>query len=61
MTKIERPIGQTLVQSLAQKYKGDIDTARANVEVYLTSPVGIGEHPDLVSAIDFTVTDYCRG
>ena len=52
MAKIERPIGQILVRSLTQKYKGDIDTARANVEVYLTSPVGIGEHPDLVSAID---------
>ena len=24
----------------------------ANVEVYLTSPVGIAEHPDLVAAID---------
>jgi len=47
-----KPIGQTLIQSLSQKYKGDIDTARANLEVYLTSPVGIGEHPDLVAAID---------
>ena len=52
MAKIERPIGQILVRSLAQKYKGDIETARANVVVYLTSPVGIGEHPDLVAAID---------
>ena len=47
-----KTIGQTLIQSLSQKYKGDIDTARANLEVYLTSPVGIGEHPDLVAAID---------
>ena len=25
---------------------------KANISVYLTSPVGIGEHPDLISAID---------
>ena len=26
--------------------------AKANIEVYLSNPTGIGEHPDLVEAID---------
>ncbi len=30
---------------------GEIDKARVNVEVYLHNPVGIGEHPDVLAAI----------
>ena len=26
--------------------------AKANIKVYLLNPVGIGEHPDLIAAID---------
>ena len=45
-------INETLKDALILKYQGDIATAKANIQVYLTSPVGIGEHPDLISAID---------
>ena len=45
-------INETLKDALILKYQGDIATAKANISVYLTSPVGIGEHPDLISAID---------
>ena len=31
--------------------KGNIDKARVNVEIYLHNPVGIGEHPDVLAAI----------
>ena len=30
---------------------GQIEQARINVEVYLHNPVGIGEHPDVMAAI----------
>ena len=45
-------INETLKDALTLKYKGDIATAKANIQVYLTYTVGIGEHPDLISAID---------
>ena len=45
-------INETLKDALLLKYQGDIATAKANIQVYLTYPVGIGEHPDLISAID---------
>ena len=45
-------INETLRDALVLKYQGDIATAKANISVFLTSPVGIGEHPDLISAID---------
>ena len=30
---------------------GKIDKAKTNVEIYLHNPVGIGEHPDVLGAI----------
>jgi len=41
-----------LLDALRKKYEADIAHAKANVEVYLKSPVGIGEHSDLVGAVD---------
>jgi len=41
-----------LVKALAKKYEADILNAKANIEVYVTNPAGIGEHPDLAAAMD---------
>ena len=34
------------------KLEGEVAVAKANIEVYMTNSVGIGEHPDLVAAIE---------
>ena len=41
-----------LLDALAEKYRGEKAYHKANIEVYLCNPVGIGEHPDLVGAVD---------
>ena len=41
-----------LLKALIQKLLGDIAVAKANIQVYSENPAGIGEHPDLVQAID---------
>ena len=41
-----------LREALILKYEGEIAQAKANVHVYLTNPVGIGDHPDVIAAID---------
>ncbi len=41
-----------LINALLAHAQGDIAKHRANVEVYLTSPVGIGEHSNVVEAIE---------
>jgi len=41
-----------LINALKMKLEGEVAVARANIEVYMTSSVGIGEHPDLVAAIE---------
>ena len=41
-----------LLDALRKKYEGEIAAAKANINVYITNPVGIGEHPNLVAAVD---------
>ena len=41
-----------LLKALNMKYMGEIEAAKANIEIYLTNSVGIGEHPDIIGAID---------
>ena len=40
-----------LIRALLAHANGEIAKHRANVEVYLTNPVGIGEHSDITGAI----------
>lgn len=44
-----------LLQALKKKLEGDIAVAKANVLVYKNNSVGIGEHPELVQAIELEV------
>ena len=45
----------SLLYALMMQYRADIEKAKANIGVYLKNPVGIGEHADLVSAVDSQV------
>jgi len=41
-----------LLQASIDKYKAEISEALATLDVYFNNPVGIGEHPDLLTEID---------
>ena len=41
-----------LIKALLAHANGDIQKHVANVEVYLNNPAGIGEHSDVVEAIE---------
>ncbi len=41
-----------ILAALVKKYEAEMAAAQANIDVYLNNPVGIGEHPDLVAAVD---------
>ena len=43
---------EQIVKALLAHAQGDIAKHRANVEVYLTNPVGIGEHSNVMEAIE---------
>ena len=39
---------EILYKALESKYQAELAEGRATLEVYLTNPVGIGEHPQVV-------------
>jgi|TARA_B100001063_G_scaffold132747_1_gene124018 hypothetical protein len=41
-----------MINALRKKYEAEIAAAQANINVYMKNPAGIGEHPDLVAAVD---------
>jgi hypothetical protein len=53
MSKLKDDLG--LLDALSKKYEGDIAIAQANIKVFMANPVGIGEHPEVVQAIDLEV------
>ena len=43
---------EQLIKALLAHEQGDIAKHKANIEVYLANPVGIGEHSNIVEAIE---------
>ena len=43
---------EQLLKALLAHAQGDISKHKANVEIYLSNPVGIGEHSNVVEAIE---------
>jgi hypothetical protein len=41
-----------ILTALKSHAQGHIDKHLANIEVYLNNPVGVGEHPDIIEAIE---------
>ena len=40
------------INALRAYYQGQIEKHKANVEIYLQNPAGIGEHSNIVEAIE---------
>tara|TARA_B110001469_G_C9484720_1_gene242829 strand:+ start:246 stop:554 length:309 start_codon:yes stop_codon:yes gene_type:complete len=51
-----RMVSSALLKSLILKYLSEIETGRATMLVYLTNPVGIGEHPQHLEEMDKLIT-----
>ena len=43
---------EQIIKALISHAQGDIEKHKANIEVYLTNPAGIGEHSDVMEAIE---------
>ena len=48
----EGTMREQMIKALLAHAQGDIAKHRANVEIYLTNPVGIGEHSNVMEAIE---------
>lgn len=50
MKVIER--SEMMLRALQVKYQGEKDYHKANIDIYLSNPAGIGEHSDILAAVD---------
>ena len=51
---------EQLVKALLAHAQGDIQKHVANVEVYLTNHAGIGEHSNIVEAIEQEINEIAK-
>jgi len=51
---------ERLIKALLSHAQGDIQKHLANVEVYLTNPAGIGEHSDIMEAIEHELNQVAK-
>lgn len=49
---MRNPIRERMIDALIQHAKGQIIKHKMNVEIYLNQPVGIGQHSDIMDAIE---------
>ena len=49
-----------LLRALEKKYEGDIAVHTANVQVYQENPAGIGEHSDIIEAIEIELDQAAK-
>ena len=45
-----------MLEALIKKLEGEIEIAKANILVYTRNPSGIGEHPEVVEAIESQIS-----
>ena len=53
--EVTKTAGVEILKALRKKYEADVAAAIANINVYTANPAGIGDHPDIVSAVDCEV------
>ncbi len=51
---------EQLLKAILAHAQGEIAKHRANVEVYLTNPVGIGDHSDITEALGIELDKISR-
>lgn len=49
-----------MLQAMRAHAIGHIEKHRLNVEVYLTNPAGIGEHPDVFEAMEQEIMEISK-
>lgn len=51
---------EVLIEALRLHAEGHIAKHRANVEVYLKNTTGIGEHPDIIEAMEGELMEMAK-
>ncbi len=54
------PLKKELLDALKLRYTAQVYEAKATLEVYLTNPAGIGEHPQIIDEMSKQLEKYCN-
>lgn len=49
-----------MLKAVRRHAEAHIEKHRMNVEVYLNNPVGVGEHPDIMDAIEKEIEEMAK-
>ena len=49
-----------LIEALRKHAEGHIAKHKANVQVYCNNPAGIGEHPDIIDAMEKEILEIAK-
>ena len=49
-----------IINALKTHALGQIEKHKMNIEIYLTNPVGIGEHPDVMEAMERELSEISK-
>ena len=49
-----------LIQAVRAHASGHIQKHKANIEVFLSNAVGVGEHPDIIDSIEKELDEIAR-
>jgi hypothetical protein len=58
MYKYKNKMRKQMIEVLLSKWKAERDIAKENISVYLTSSAGIGEHSDIMEALELQVKKF---
>ena len=51
---------KAILDALDKKYDAEIADGDATIKIYLTNPVGIGEHPQHIEEVDKLISKICH-
>jgi len=51
---------ETLIKALISHAQGHINKHLANIEIYLTNPVGVGEHSEVIEEIEKQLEEVAK-
>ena len=51
---------ETLIKAVVSHAQGHVNKHLANIEVYMNNPAGIGEHSDIIEAIEIELKQVAK-
>ena len=55
-----RDMRNQLISAARKHAEGHVEKHRMNIEVYLENPAGIGEHSDIIEAIEIELNEMAK-